>query len=346
MFGNAKNLFCLLLFLCLAGSLCVDVPGQDKKPPKQPKIKEYAPAPGIEPPGFFDGDGVTSERSIVVDPNVAIKLCVAEGDLKINGWRRSEVRVFVKNGRKFRLKELERSAESGKANWLWVGNVAEGRPGPAADCLAGESIEIDAPHGASLDLSGREVRTSVDSLKKVSVNIVAGAITIRNISGGVSAQSGQGDLMVENSAGSIALVGTTGNIAVIEVRPGEIGDLLKAKTNSGAITMQRVEHRQIQASSISGSILFDGKFLAGGIYNFRTSNGSIKLAIPATSSCMFKATYGLGNFSSEIPLKILTEDESPRAKTVVARLGAGDAMVSLTTNNGSIGIRKATGSKP
>ncbi len=168
---------------------------------------------------------------------------------------------------------------------------------------------------------------------------------LRNITGGINAYTSQGDVMVENSGGAIALESTTGNIVAIEVSPGQIGDLLRAKTNSGAITLQKVEHRQIEASSISGSLLFDGKFLNGGIYNFRTSNGSIRLAIPASSSCTFKATYGFGSFHSEIPLKILTENDSPRARTVIATLGDGGAAVSVTTSSGSIAIRK-TDAKP
>ena len=344
MFSNGKTFFCLLLFLCVTGMSVVNAPGQDKKPPKQPKFKEFVSKPGPEPPGFFNGGDVTSERSMMVDPNVAIKLCVSEGTLKINGWRRSEVRVFVKNGRKFKLKPQEKSTESGQVNWLWIANISEsGGPGPGAECLAGESIEIDAPVGTSLDLSGREVMTSIDSIKKVNANIIAGAITLRNITGGIFAQTGQGDLIVENSAGAIALVGTTGNIVVAEVRAGQIGDLLKAKTHSGAISLQRVEHRQIQASSISGSLHFDGKFLKGGIYNFRTSNGSIELSIPVASSCTFKATYGVGSFKYDVPLKILTENITPRAKIVVATMGSGDATVSLTTSTGTIGIRKSAG---
>src|SRR5688500_8268514 len=153
MFGNLREFFCLLLFLCSTGAFAVDALGQDKKPPKQPKFKQYAPTPGPEAPGFFNGDGVTSEKSIIVDPNVAIKLCVSEGSLRINGWRRDEVRVFVRNGRPIKLKPLEKSADSGKVNWLWIGNLGEGRPGPQGECLAGESIEIDAPVTASLSLS-------------------------------------------------------------------------------------------------------------------------------------------------------------------------------------------------
>lgn len=348
-----KSFFCLLLFLCLAGMPVTSAEGQDKKAVKEPhdppaasdKIpprRERLPRPGPEMPGFSN-DGVTSERSMIVDPNVAIKLCVSEGDLKINGWKRDEVRVFVKNGRKFGMKPLEKSVETGKVNWLLIAHTPSGPPRPASECLAGDSIEIDAPIGTSFDLSGRAARTSVDSVKKVKVKIVEGVIMLRNITGGINAYTSQGDVMVDNSAGAIALESTTGNIVAIDVKPGQIGELLRAKTNSGAITLQRVNHRQIEASSISGSLLFDGEFLTGGIYNFRTSNGSIRLAIPMASSCTFKMTYGFGSFNSEIPLKILTVDENPRVKTVVASMGSGSAAVTLITSSGSIGIKKSIG---
>ncbi|HEX6124060.1 MAG TPA: DUF4097 family beta strand repeat-containing protein [Pyrinomonadaceae bacterium] len=340
---HRKSFYCLLLFLYLLGMPGTGAVGQDKKPPKDPPARERVPKPGPHPPGFIEHDSVTWERSMMVDPNVAIKLCVAEGDLKINGWQREEVRIFVKNGRKFEMKPLEKSAETGKVNWLWVAHVTSGRPRPASECLAGDTIEIDAPVGTAFDLSGRAARTSVDSVKKVKVKILEGVIMLRNIAGGINAYTSQGDVMVDNSAGAIQLESTTGNIVAIDVKPGQIGELLRAKTNSGAITLQRVSHRQIEASSISGSLLFDGQFLTGGIYNFRTSNGSIRLAIPTSSSCTFKMTYGFGSFNSEIPLKILTVDENPRVKTVVASLGTGSAAVSLTTSSGSIGIRKTGG---
>lgn len=338
---NLRNLFCLSILLCLAAGAVVSVFGQDKKPPKQPRVKDYVPMPGPEPPGYFHGDGQTTERSMIVDPNVALKLCVAEGELKVNGWHRDEVRVFVRNGRNFRFKPLEKSPQTGKVNWLWVGNMVEGRPGPSAECLAGESVEIDVPVTASLDLSGREVRTSIDSLKKVTVRVLAGSIALRNITGGITAQTNRGDMIVENSAGSIALTGFTGNINVIDVKAGQIGDFLTARTNSGAVTMQRVEHRQIQANSISGQLYFEGKFLPGGIYTFRTATGSISLRIPAASSCTLTATYGQGNFTTDLSHKILTQNITPQAKIMVTKIGAGDATVNLTATNGSISIKKA-----
>ncbi|HUR96534.1 MAG TPA: hypothetical protein VMZ26_00570 [Pyrinomonadaceae bacterium] len=337
-----KNLFCLLLGLCLTVGFAVGTFGQVKPPKvlKDPKPKIYPVPPGHETPGFLDGDGETSEKSTMVDASVAITLCVAQGDLRINGWHRNEVRVFVKNGRQFKMKPREKSPETGKVNWLWIGNVVEGRPAPLAQCLAGEHIEIDAPVGSTFDLEAAAARTSVDSVKKIKVKTRTGIISLRNIPGGIDAYTAQGDVIVENSGGAIEIESTTGNIVAVEVSSGQIGDLFSARTNSGTISLQRVDHRQIKASSISGSLLFDGKFLEGGIYTFRTSNGSIMLAIPAISSCTFTTTYGEGAFHSEIPLKTVTENITPRAKIVVSRLGKGDATVNLTTSNGSIGIRK------
>ena len=314
------------------------------KPPKEPKIHTPpSPVPGATVPRFFNHNGETIERSMAVDPAVAVKLCIAQGDLKINGWNRNEVRVFVKNGHEFKMKPLEKSAESGKANWLWVVNVSGSRPGYNPECISGDRIEIDAPLGASFDLSGRAARTAVDSVKKARVNILEGPVSFRNIPGGINASTGQGDVVVENSGGSITLATTTGNIIAVEVSPGQIGEQLKAKTNGGAITFQRVLHRQIDASSISGSVTFEGKFLSGGIYSFRTSNGTIRLGIPPGSSCMIRATYGLGAFQSDLPLKIITENNMPRAKSVVAQLGEGGsaaATVTLTTSTGSINLKR------
>src|SRR5258708_22689376 len=59
---------------------------------------EWVSAANIRPPAFTSFGGGTYEKSIAVDPRVNITLCVSQGDVKINGWSRNEVRVFIKNG--------------------------------------------------------------------------------------------------------------------------------------------------------------------------------------------------------------------------------------------------------
>jgi len=57
--------------------------------------------------------GDTSERSIKVDSNVNLSLCVTQGTIKVNGWNRNEVRVFVQDGSKFGFKVQLKSPKTG-----------------------------------------------------------------------------------------------------------------------------------------------------------------------------------------------------------------------------------------
>ena len=331
------------LLLCLAAgvSFAQHDPPEPAPRPKPPARKPL-PTPPARAHAIDRSERETIERVIAAEPNVAIKLCVSDGLIRINGSERNEVRVFVRNGRKFEFRSLDKNPETGKATWLWIASTSG--PGPLSNCLSGDSVDIDLPMGASVNLEARTAGAVIDSVKKASVKIVEGSIGLRNISGGIQAVALRGDVMVESSGGAIGLETTTGNILAYDVRPGDVGDLFRAKTNSGRITLEGVNHRQIEASSITGSVGFNGKFLNGGIYNFKTSNGSIRMLIPDDSACKLVAAYGFGSFNTAIPVKFETENVTSGGKNFVGILGKQGngplATVTVTTSSGSIGIRK------
>ncbi len=317
-------------------------------PEKNPRPPVPAPAPKVKVerhptwPSAIKGE--VSEKSIKVDPNVNVWLpCVSRGSVKVTGWNRDEVRVFVDGGNTFNFTVQEKSPSSGAPVWIKVSGVQpKGRSGPVSECIWGEDIEIDVPVNASVNLKGNEITARIDSIRKAEVKVVGGNISLRNITNGVGAYSGQGDITVESSQGSISLESTTGNILVFEAGPSEIADWFKAKTNGGTISLQGLSHRQVEVNSISGSVTFSGNIRTGGSYNLRTSRGSIRMAIPAASSSQISATYGYGAFRSEIPIDISTENVSPGPiKTIVGTFGkGGDAIIRLASNNGSIAITK------
>jgi DUF4097 and DUF4098 domain-containing protein YvlB len=171
------------------------------------------------------------------------------------------------------------------------------------------------------------------------VKIGGGDITARNITEGVEAATYEGDVTVENSSGAFNLESASGNILSFEVSPSEIGDVFKAKTASGMIALQGIEHRQIEVNSISGSIAYNGEFLSGGLYNFGTSNGAITLIVPSDSSCKITASYGFGMFRSEIPLKNIQKNAPTKVQNLSALMGDGNSTLNLTTNSGAIRIR-------
>lgn len=310
------------------------------KPPAAPKPGVSAPKPaGPTFPHLWRGDD--HERSIEVAPNANLSLCVVQGLLRVNGWKRNEVRVFVKKGSPVTFKVLERTSDQ-QPVWLMATGEDPKRVFKAfSECLWGEEIEIDVPEGASVGVKGQETRTVVDRVRKASVKNVGGDIVIRNVSGGVSASTYQGDITVEESRGALRLESTTGNIVVFEVGPSEIGDTFAAKTNSGTISMQAVKYRQVEVGSISGTVGFTGPILSGANYSFGTSNGSIRLALPSAAAFKLAATLASGSFSSELPFKLLTENLQENGKSIVGEFGSGNgAVVRVTTNNGTIGIRK------
>lgn len=312
------------------------------KPPPTPKTRPGTPVPKVVAPMVLHlPRGGDHEKSIMVAPNANFSLCVIQGLLRVNGWKRNEIRVFIKGGSNVGFKILERSPDQ-QPVWLMATGYDPKRVNKAfPECIWGDEIEIDMPEGASVGIKGQETRTVVDRVKKASVKNVGGNIVVRNVSNGVSASTYEGDITVEESKGPLMLESTTGNIVVFEAGPSESGDIFKAKTNSGAISLQAVRYRQVEVGSISGSVIYTGSILSGASYSFGTSNGSIRLAIPQASAFKLAATFASGSFSSELPFKILTEDVRDVGKSIVGQFGTGNgALIKLTTNYGTIGIRK------
>jgi hypothetical protein len=284
----------------------------------------------------------SAEKSIVVDPRVNVSLCVTEGNLKITGWERNEIRAFVTGGSEVSFKVQQKNKQKDRAVWVMVNgsDPEKNKTANSEECLSGEEIELDVPRGAAVNVKSRTSEMTIESVRKASVKNIGGDISLNNIEQGVDAATYEGDVTVENSGGAIALESANGNIVAFDVAPSEIGDIFKAKTNSGAIFLQRIDHRQTEISSNSGAIKFTGEFQNGGQYNFGTQVGTISLAIPEKSSCKINALYGYGKFNSELKFAIITEDDTAKARRLVATIGGGDANVNLTTYSGAIRIRK------
>lgn len=349
----------LLIFIAafvvlLSGQSFSQVTPKPHKP--KPGTPVAAPAPAADPmpvvppftptPPPFPGEGGNYERSLGVDPKVSISLCVLTGTVRINGSNRDEVRVFVRDGGDIKFNVREKNPETGKPAWVGLTlRPPEKLKGKdkrlISECLWGAVIEIDVPAGAFVTVKGQETNTSIDSVRKVFVRNLGGNISLSNVAEGIDAVTYEGGISVREARGPINLESSTGNVIVFGTNPGESGDVLRAKTSSGNIFMQSIWHRQIEANSVSGAIIYSGKFLSGGLYNFSTSNGLLTLTIPADSSARVNASYGFGQFHSDVPLKDVNQTAAGRVKSLSAVMGGGDALLKLTTTSGFIKIKKS-----
>lgn len=332
-----------MLFLCVNFIAAQVAPPPPSKPP--PRVKE---APRVKPPVWSakkqirNEEKTPAEKSIATDAKVAVSLCVSEGKIKINGWDRNEARAFVSDGSEVGFKVLQKNRQTEKPGWIQVLGFDPSKPRVvgADECLFGEEIELDVPRGASVNIKSRESEAVIRSVGKVTIENVGGDVFLSDIAQGIDAKTHEGDVTVEKSSGAITLSSIIGNILVFDVSPSEIGDIFKAKTSNGAIVLQKVEHRQMDINSNSGSIKFDGDFLGGGQYNFGTQNGSILLAIPRESSFKVVASYGFGSFKTEIPMQNIVKPPNVKLQNLSGVIGKGDATVTLRTYTGAINIKQ------
>lgn len=287
---------------------------------------------------------VRNELSMATAANVTLDLCVTNGRITVNAWGRDELRAFSEDAAELSLKVKE-SNSAAKPSWVTLNSqVSPNRPKTiSTDCISGGNIIIDLPAGASARIKGQESRTEIDGIQRVSVTNVGGDVIITNIKGGVAATTFRGDILVEDSSGPMTLNTTTGNIAVFAAAPQNVGDTFSAKTNSGMISLQDVDFRQVDVRTISGSIEMTGKILKNGNYDLATQNGTVKIMIPADTSADIYAAFGLGNFTSEVPLEIATENlrEGP-IKEIRSRIGKPDqSSIRMTTTSGRIIIKRS-----
>ncbi len=282
--------------------------------------------------------GTPAEKSINVDEKVNLQFCVSEGNVKVTGWDRSEVRVFVSEGSQIGFKVMQKNSQTDKPVWIAVvGNEPESKENFRFDeCLSGEEIELEVPRNATVNIKSRESKTKIDSVRKVNVKNSSGGIFLNNIAEGVEASTYEGDVTVEKSNGAMNLESVSGNVLAFDVHSSEIGDRFKAKTSSGIITLKDIGHRQLEIETNSGSIRFNGAFVVGGQYAFGTTNGAINLNIPVESSCNITASYGFGVFNTDLPMKNIEKSQSRTVKNLTATMGKGDCTLNLRTYNGAI----------
>lgn len=306
---------------------------KDAKPAPYQKIYAFNYSPEIKRRDDF------TEKSLEVNSKVLIQLCVLSGKIKVNGWNRNEVRVFVEKGSPVGFKVRQKAKQSEKPSWVDVlGYDFETQRG--TKCLSGEDIELDVPFNAEVKIDGQESEISVDSVRKATLHTHGGGVFVDNVKNGVEAKTYQGNVSVRRSNGQIFLSTTSGNIVAFKTDVNEIGDDFTVKSQSGTITLQSVDQRELEVKSISGSINYLGELNGGGQYTFHTSNGSITLGLPKNSSFQATVDSGAGRFDSDIQLKNLNVNEKGGFQRITGTAGNGDAVLYLTTYSGSIRIQK------
>jgi DUF4097 and DUF4098 domain-containing protein YvlB len=114
----------------------------------------------------------------------------------------------------------------------------------------------------------------------------------------------------------------------------------------GDITLAQISHSQVKVNTVGGDVEFSSALARGGRYNFQTISGDLNLTLPPDSSFRLDATLQ-GEVDSDFPLKYSSSNVEETDNVtrhlpqhIEGTYGSGDALITLSSFNGSIQLRK------
>ena len=130
-------------------------------------------------------------------------------------------------------------------------------------------------------------------------------------------QDGTGDITVTGTEGKMSLTNGTGSINATQV---------KVTSNS-----------QLQTST--GSVNFSGS-IGGGKYQFQSNTGDVDVSLPHNASFQVTAKANVGSISSDFP-NVTVQQENVVGASASGTVGsAPSAIITLTTDTGSIDLKQ------
>lgn len=262
--------------------------------------------------------GEKIERSLTVDPQAIVTLCVASGTLKVRGWEKSEIRVRSIDAVQIDFLRIERTKDTSRpATRVAVIVTEKGSvPHPNRNCQALADVEMEVPSGATVQVQTRDGDIWIAGVAGAYAGSQNGDINIERAAKLVEAGSVGGSISLRDSSGRVHLNSAGGGVEVINVRAVTDEDTFEVGTVSGDIQLERVSTPNVLAKTVSGTMMMSGPLAKSGNYGFTSVTGNVVLAMPSDASFQLNAKVSERRvIISDFALKYLPEPAAPPAAT-------------------------------
>jgi DUF4097 and DUF4098 domain-containing protein YvlB len=217
--------------------------------------------------------------------------------------------------------------------------VAKEQAEPARPGLCSNSgnLELDVPRGSTIQIKGNTGDVSIEGVASVRAKTLSGDIELQRITKSTEAWSANGTIVMRNSSGRVRLETISGEIIASDLTPDEAGDEFFVKSVSGEITLAKLAHTQVEASSSNSSIDYEGTLVEGGLYSMKSHSGSVRLTLPADSSFQLNAkVHHSGEIITDFPIRQVpvVESSDPRSPARVGGALLQDGRLTGVTGKG------------
>jgi len=194
------------------------------------------------------------------------------------------------------------------------------------------SLVIPAKASARID----SVTGDVDLEKiggAVKVDLVTGGIVVKKADKGVDCETVTGRIELQNITGDAFMETVTGRITVSQIKGS-----IRANVVTGKIELREVsEANVVDANTVTGAVIYDGKINRGGRYTLKTHTGRIEMTMPADSGFDLEANTFSGEIQSDFEIKVSGKISKKRISGVVNK---GGPLVKLSTFSGDVYLKK------
>jgi DUF4097 and DUF4098 domain-containing protein YvlB len=277
--------------------------------------------------------GKQIDETLDVRPGGKISIDVMRGDVQIETWDKSKVRVkgeLDDATKKFIFEvdgddaEIKVKVDDGFFNRNWSSD--------------GSDLTIYIPESSSVEAGGISTDFDVDGVQGgITVSSVSGDIDAQNIARSINIESVSGDIDVSDSDAKMRLVSVSG--AVTTDGNAEHYDV---STISGDIEASIGLSELIDLVSVSGDVDIQFDLEDEGRLEAGTVSGDVTLSFSSKKiNASFDITTGPGgNIQNELSDDAVAKSKFIGSENIKFKLGNGSARVDVETMSGTIEISK------
>lgn len=269
------------------------------------------------------------DTTFAFDKGGIVDLSSLSGEIVVTGWSRSEARIRAVTERGRFRSNLSPSRITIEAE------PVRGRTGET-------HIEVSIPEGVRVVLrsisgdlttrgTGGPVEASTTS-GDVIVDKAVGRVTLESVSGDVQGGDISGDVEATSVSGEVTLEGVRGAVRV--------------ESTSGEISLTDVQSTDVYASTVSGSVDYQGSVDGNGRYEFHSHSGDVTLDVPRSVSAHFSVETYSGSLDSDFPVTLQPgERTNRRPRRFEFTVGGGAARVIAESFSGDVRVSQRGSSR-
>ncbi len=255
------------------------------------------------------------DTTFAVDPRGQLRIEDIQGDVSIRTWNEPRMRVSTDEDERRRL-HIDAGGSTVRIGFDRLRGT-------------GGDLELTIPEAMGVRITGTQGDVDAKGLQgEVAIEVVNGSIELTGGRGIVTLRSVNGDIQAHGVQGRMDFHTTAGDLEASDLS----GDLV-AESISGDIQLQGVEATNVQATTVSGDVHYDGSVRDGGHYVLSSHSGDVAFAIPEGAGATIAVNTFSGDFESAFPVRLT---EQRKGQQFSFGVGSGSARVELQSFSGDI----------